>query len=59
MGTPKRRFSKSRRDKRAAQWKITPPTVEECPRCHQTKAPHHVCPNCGYYKDRSVIQFEQ
>ncbi|MBX6378273.1 MAG: 50S ribosomal protein L32, partial [Clostridia bacterium] len=27
MGNPKRKFSKSRRDKRAAQWKLTPPPL--------------------------------
>lgn len=58
MGTPKKKFSKSRRDKRAANWKVAPPAVEECPHCHRMKAPHRVCPNCGHYKDRTVIQFE-
>lgn len=58
MGNPKRKFSKSRRDKRAAHWKLNPPGTEECPHCHAPKLPHHVCPNCGKYRDRQVIQFE-
>ena len=28
------------------------PQLEECPHCHETKLPHHVCPNCGYYQGR-------
>ncbi len=59
MGNPKKRFSKSRRDKRAAQWKLTPPGLEECPHCHEPKLPHRVCPNCGRYKERQVIQFDE
>lgn len=59
MGTPKKKFSKSRRDKRAAQWKIEAPNLESCPHCHQAKMPHRICPNCGYYGERQVIPSEE
>ena len=26
--------------------------------CGAPKLPHHVCPNCGHYKDREVIVTE-
>ncbi|MCH8873595.1 50S ribosomal protein L32 [candidate division KSB1 bacterium] len=55
MPLPKRRHSKSRRDKRKTHWKLTAPNVAECSNCHQPKLPHHACPNCGYYKGRSVF----
>ena len=58
MGNPKKKFSKSRRNKRAANWKLIRPNLQACPRCHEPKLPHHVCPNCGYYKDREVIAAE-
>ncbi len=58
MGNPKRKFSKSRRDKRAAHWKLDSPMFQECPHCHAPKMPHRVCPNCGKYKDRQVVQYE-
>ena len=29
-----------------------------CPQCGAPKLPHHVCPNCGHYKDREVIVTE-
>jgi len=55
MAVPKRKMSKSRRDKRRANWKLTAPHLVPCPQCHQPKLPHHVCPNCGYYDGREVI----
>lgn len=58
MGTPKKKWSKSRRDKRAAQWRLTAPALAACPRCHEPRLPHRACPNCGYYRDRQVVQLE-
>ena len=37
---------------------ISAPSRSTCPRCGAVKLPHHVCPNCGYYKDREVIVTE-
>lgn len=56
MPNPKRRHSKSRRDKRRANWKIVPLSLSTCPQCNQPKLPHRVCENCGYYKGRKVIE---
>ncbi|NIA31484.1 MAG: 50S ribosomal protein L32 [Calditrichaeota bacterium] len=55
MALPKRRHTKSRRDKRRANWNAAVPTVVECSNCHQPKLPHRACPNCGYYKGRSIF----
>ena len=46
---PKEKVSRARRDSRKANWKINTPAVVECPHCHEMKAPHVVCPHCGYY----------
>ena len=54
MAVPKRKTSKSRRDKRRATHSLSIPAVTECPQCHQPKRPHHVCPTCGTYKGREV-----
>jgi large subunit ribosomal protein L32 len=54
MAVPKKKTSKSRRDKRRAQHKIEAPRVNECPVCHQPKRPHRVCPTCGTYRGRDV-----
>ncbi|MDU1880757.1 MAG: 50S ribosomal protein L32 [Eggerthella sp.] len=29
-----------------------------CPQCGEVKLPHRVCPNCGFYKNREVIETE-
>lgn len=55
MAQPKRKKSKARRDQRRANWKLEVPMLVECPQCHKLKLPHHVCPECGHYKDREVI----
>lgn len=52
---PKRRHSKSRRDKRRAQWKIKSPSLSRCSQCGAPKLPHRVCPECGYYEGREII----
>ena len=54
MAVPKRKTSKSRRDKRRAQHGIESPRVNICPTCGQPKRPHRVCPNCKTYKGREV-----
>lgn len=55
MANPKRRHSKSRRDKRRANWKLTAPAVATCPQCHQPTQPHRACPSCGYYKGEVML----
>jgi large subunit ribosomal protein L32 len=54
MAVPKKKTSKSRRDKRRAQHGIESPRVNICPTCGQPKRPHRVCPNCKTYKGRDV-----
>jgi large subunit ribosomal protein L32 len=58
MAVPKRKTSKSRRDKRRTHVKLTTPTLVECSQCHQPKRPHHVCPTCGTYRGREVEPLE-
>ncbi|MCA9741586.1 MAG: 50S ribosomal protein L32 [Deferribacteres bacterium] len=55
MPLPKRRHSRTRRDKRRTHWKLDAKNVTECSNCHEPKLPHRACPNCGYYNGRSVF----
>lgn len=55
MVVPKGKVSKSRRDKRRANWKLTVPGMVECPQCGALKLPHRACRACGTYKGREVI----
>lgn len=55
MANPKKRHSKSRRDKRRTHWKLVAPPLSTCSHCGEPKLPHYVCSNCGYYKDREIL----
>lgn len=59
MPVPKRKTSKSRRNKRRTHWKLVLRGMALCPRCQEAKFPHRICPNCGYYKDRQVLEAEE
>ena len=56
MAVPKRKVSKARRDSRNSNnFKVSAPTLVECPECHELKAPHKVCKNCGYYDGQEIV----
>ena len=59
MAVPKRRTSRSKRDKRRSHDAIGVPARSTCPQCKEPKPPHRVCPNCGTYRDREVVQTEE
>jgi large subunit ribosomal protein L32 len=60
MAVPKRKKSKSKtRSRRANHDRVNLVKFVECPHCGQYTKPHHVCPNCGYYKDREIISQEE
>ncbi len=54
MAVPKRRHSKSRRDKKKANKKVKSSDLVKCPQCGHLKRPHYICPNCGYYKGKQI-----
>ncbi len=56
MPVPKKRLSRTRRDRRRANHdKLAAPNLSTCSRCKAHKLPHRVCGSCGYYKNREVI----
>jgi len=56
MPNPKRRHSKSRRDKRRTHYKATPAAFGKCPNCSELKIHHTACPSCGYYNGRVIVR---
>lgn len=55
---PKRKLSKGRRNRRRAHDAIGAPQLVACPNCRNMILPHRVCPNCGHYKGRQVLDLE-
>ena len=61
MANPKRKLSRSKRDKRRANWlsSLIGPSMMACPNCGERKKQHHACPECGYYKGQRVFDAEE
>ena len=56
---PKRKLSKGRRDRRRAHDALGIPNLTECSNCHQKMLPHRVCPHCGQYRGRQVLDVSE
>ncbi|NMB99189.1 MAG: 50S ribosomal protein L32 [Thermoanaerobaculaceae bacterium] len=59
MPNPKRRHSKTRKNKRRTHDSLTQVNDIECPKCHEYRLPHRICPSCGYYNGREVVRIEE
>lgn len=62
MGLPKKRMSRTRRDRRRAHHdKIIPPNYVRCSNaaCGMPVLPHRACPYCGFYKGIQVIEIKE
>ena len=74
MAVPKRKTSKQRKHKRRTHQGCDMPNFPRsqkvrapgsrsgrffCSNCSQVKPSHAVCPNCGYYRGRAMIEVER
>ncbi len=55
MAVPKRKVSRTRRDKRRTHDKAKMPTWTSCPQCSEHMRPHNICEKCGYYKGKKFL----
>jgi large subunit ribosomal protein L32 len=55
MAHPKHKISKQRRDKRRTHDKLDLPTLASCSNCGSAVLYHRVCPECGFYRGRLMI----
>lgn len=56
---PKQKISRHRQGNRRRHHFIAPLQLVECRECRSKKRPHHVCPTCGTYRGRQVIEIEE
>ena len=59
MAVPFRKVSNTRGRKRRTHYKISENVVANCPKCGETVRPHRVCPNCGTYKGKTVVEVKE
>ena len=59
MAVPKQKTSKAKRDRRRSHDSLSEPGQSVCPQCQAPKQPHRVCPNCGTYRGRTVIETDE
>ncbi|NRB21926.1 50S ribosomal protein L32 [Candidatus Dependentiae bacterium] len=55
MPVPKRKRSRSRRDKRFANKGLKIQAITECKNCQEALMPHTVCKGCGFYKGIKIL----
>jgi len=56
---PKRKHSKGRRDRRRSQDAMTPVALVACSNCGEMTRQHTVCPKCGHYRGREVVEVKK
>ena len=58
MPNPKRQHSKQRSRKRRTHWKIRMASLNLCRHCGSMVVSHRVCPFCGFYKGKAVVEIK-
>jgi large subunit ribosomal protein L32 len=58
MAVPKRRQSNARTRSRRAHDAKKPRQLAYCPQCSTAVPTHVVCPKCGHYMGRKVVEVE-
>ena len=58
MALPKRKYAKAKQGRRRSHLALSIAALVDCPQCHSFKLSHHVCPTCGTYDGREVIEIK-
>ena len=56
MAVPFRRTSKTKKRMRRSHYNISAPGMVTCPKCGEMILSHSVCPNCGNYNGKQVVE---
>lgn len=52
---PKHKLGKGRKHRRRSHDALVARTLVACPKCHELRPAHQVCPACGSYRGIEVI----
>ena len=55
---PKRKVSRSRRNRRRSHDALTLNHLVECDTCGEYHVSHHVCPKCGAYGGETIMDVD-
>ncbi len=55
---PKRKLGKGRKGRRRSHLALRASNLVPCPKCHEMRLPHQVCPSCGTYKGIEVLEIK-
>ncbi len=59
MATPKQKTSKARSaSRKAANTRLSAPTLSRCSTCGNMVLPHRVCPKCGFYRGEQIYEMQ-
>ncbi len=58
MAVPRKRKSKSRRGNQRSHDALRSPGLSRCSACDAPKLPHRMCPACGDYRGRTVVEVD-
>lgn len=58
MANPKKRTSSRKRNTRRSHHKLSSAHFIRCSNCQDLTMRHRVCPKCGYYKGRQIVETE-
>lgn len=59
MPHPKKRHTKSRRNKRRSHQALSKINLSLCSKCKEPVLPHRVCLKCGSYSGRQAIEIKE
>ncbi|MEM1008843.1 MAG: 50S ribosomal protein L32 [Myxococcota bacterium] len=58
MANPKKRTSTRKRNQRRSHHALKSAHLMTCNNCGELKLRHHVCPSCGFYRGKQIIEVE-
>lgn len=58
MAVPRTRTSNAKKNSRRSHHAKKASNLTACPNCNTPRMAHRLCPHCGHYKGRNVVQSE-